>query len=152
MGYSDYSHGYSEYSDRVRITTFSTFIAVLRYGAADPKNHDYVVIEGGEFKKGGKIITFSVRRTVATIQTCNSPRCNVQWAACTVPRAPSSVQIAACHALRPKGGPDRSLVLLRGTDRPLSIAPDGFAPFGHSLLSACRLPPALMAPKAQTCA
>ena len=106
MGYSDYSHGYSEYSDRVRITTSSTFIAVLRYGAADPKNHDYVVIEGGEFKKGGKIITFSVRRTqqqskraTRHVATYNGPHAR------TVPRAPSSVPIATCLALRPKGRP-----------------------------------------------
>ena len=151
MGYSDYSHGYSEYSDRVRITTSSTFIAVLRYGAADPKNHDYVVIEGGEFKKGGKIITFSVRRTQ---QQCK--RATRHVATYNRPHAPCHVLQAACrlqHALPcvRRGGPDRSLVFLCGPTGPLSSATDGFAPFGHSLLSACRLPSALMAPKAQTC-
>ena len=93
MGYSDYSHGYSEYSDTVRITTFSTFIAVLRYGAADPKNHDYVVIEGGEFKKGGKIITFSVRRT----QHANVQHVSLQHTMGRMHHATCSKQRANCN-------------------------------------------------------
>jgi hypothetical protein len=152
MGYSDYSHGYSEYSDRVRITTSSTFIAVLRYGAADPKNHDYVVIEGGEFKKGGKIITFSVRRTQ---QQCK--RATRHVATYNRPHAPCHVLQAACrlqHALlASEGRPDRSLVLLRGPTDPSAVQPmHWLCPSGTHLLSACRLPSARMAPKAETCA